>query len=409
LKSDVASILAQLNTLQSATQLTLEQLTVNLFKNILYVWFVFCSIWVSFFLSVKQSWSCCAQVENTFKRMKKKKKIEKKKKIIFFFFKKKAQIAVAADTLLVAWSALVVSSGGGGVLNRSDSNIESTSSTTITSTVPDNDTITPPLKKPRVETTKANVSSSPLSASSIVASATAGVTGNRPVTATAVATTAPPPTPIRMTDPVRERAAQMLAEALTPPPIGEESAATTTTTTTTETETTVTDELLPPQVERDVPTMAMAIEKALFDKYKGDTSKDYKQQLRSLHANLKNKKNPGLRTSIMVGELVPTDFVNMSVHQLANAELVEQRRKDAEWAKLVAMGPSQNVAAPTDAFQCGRCKQRYVHEQITMQITNEDSFCCRKCRYFMMQIRSADEPMTTFINCANCGHNWRLN
>jgi hypothetical protein len=174
-----------------------------------------------------------------------------------------------------------------------------------------------------------------------------------------------------MTDPVRERAAQMLAEALTPPPIGEESAAAATTT-----EPTVTDELLPPQVERDVPTMAMAIEKALFDKYKGDTSKDYKQQLRSLHANLKNKKNPGLRTSIMVGELVPTDFVNMSVHQLANAELVEQRRKDAEWAKLVAMGPSQNVAAPTDAFQCGRCKQRYFHAQITLQRTNENySFC----------------------------------
>jgi transcription elongation factor S-II len=184
-----------------------------------------------------------------------------------------------------------------------------------------------------------------------------------------------------MTDPVRERAAQMLAEALLADAAAVAASAAADTTT---------DELVPVAVEGDPSTVALAIEAALFDKYKGDTSKDYKQQMRSLHANLKNKKNPGLRRSIMVGELLPGNFVNMSVHDLADPALVEQRRKDAEWAKLVAMGPSQNVAAPTDAFQCSKCKQR-------------------KCRYFMMQIRSADEPMTTFVNCANCGHNWRMN
>ncbi|EON95948.1 putative dna-directed rna polymerase iii subunit rpc10 protein [Phaeoacremonium minimum UCRPA7] len=29
--------------------------------------------------------------------------------------------------------------------------------------------------------------------------------------------------------------------------------------------------------------------------------------------------------------------------------------------------------------------------------------------YFQVQIRSADEPMTTFYKCMKCGHRWREN
>lgn len=29
--------------------------------------------------------------------------------------------------------------------------------------------------------------------------------------------------------------------------------------------------------------------------------------------------------------------------------------------------------------------------------------------FFQLQIRSADEPMTTFYKCTNCGHQWREN
>jgi DNA-directed RNA polymerase subunit M/transcription elongation factor TFIIS len=41
-----------------------------------------------------------------------------------------------------------------------------------------------------------------------------------------------------------------------------------------------------------------------------------------------------------------------------------------------------------------------------------DMFKCRRCgksrtRYFEMQTRSADEPMTIFIRCLNCGKEWR--
>lgn len=49
----------------------------------------------------------------------------------------------------------------------------------------------------------------------------------------------------------------------------------------------------------------------------------------------------------------------------------------------------QNQQASTDMFQCGKCRQR-------------------KCTYYQMQTRSADEPMTTFVQCVNCGNRWRF-
>ena len=42
----------------------------------------------------------------------------------------------------------------------------------------------------------------------------------------------------------------------------------------------------------------------------------------------------------------------------------------------------------------------------------EGLFKCRKCKstktsYYQMQTRSADEPMTTYVTCNNCGLKWK--
>ena len=39
-------------------------------------------------------------------------------------------------------------------------------------------------------------------------------------------------------------------------------------------------------------------------------------------------------------------------------------------------------------FTCGRCKKK-------------------ECTYYQLQTRSADEPMTTFVTCTNCGKRWK--
>jgi transcription elongation factor S-II len=46
------------------------------------------------------------------------------------------------------------------------------------------------------------------------------------------------------------------------------------------------------------------------------------------------------------------------------------------------------------------------------EITTTDQFKCTKCKkskccYTQFQIRSSDEPMTSFITCLACGNNWR--
>ena len=55
-----------------------------------------------------------------------------------------------------------------------------------------------------------------------------------------------------------------------------------------------------------------------------------------------------------------------------------------------------------------RDKNKYTTD--TLGASTE--FKCRKCgerktNYYQVQTRSADEPMTTFVTCLNCGNHWR--
>lgn len=46
------------------------------------------------------------------------------------------------------------------------------------------------------------------------------------------------------------------------------------------------------------------------------------------------------------------------------------------------------IEANTDNFTCGKCKSK-------------------RCSYYQLQTRSADEPMTTFVTCIECGNRWK--
>ena len=99
-------------------------------------------------------------------------------------------------------------------------------------------------------------------------------------------------------------------------------------------------------------------------------------------------------------------------HYLRDATVVEKLKNNIEFCKEVAFKSEQEIfpeywksiteekkthldnkyfpkiKASTDKFKCGKCKSK-------------------ECTYYQLQTRSADEPMTTFVTCINCGNRWK--
>ncbi|WVR08899.1 transcription elongation factor S-II [Kwoniella sp. DSM 27419] len=133
---------------------------------------------------------------------------------------------------------------------------------------------------------------------------------------------------------------------------------------------------------------AKGIEKAVYKSFNYSTSNDYRAKIRSLYLNLKDKGNPALRNEIVLGYIQGEDVAKMSKEEMASESVraLNEKLASDNLFKAKAVGETQ---AETDAFKCGRCQQR-------------------KCTYYQMQTRSADEPMTTFVTCTNCGNRWKF-
>jgi len=108
----------------------------------------------------------------------------------------------------------------------------------------------------------------------------------------------------------------------------------------------------------------------------------YIDRLRSIYLNLKN---PEILEQIH-SESIQAHTIAFMTHQ----EMRPDKWKDLieEKAKRDANKFEQNIEASTDTFTCRKCKGN-------------------KCTYYQMQTRSADEPMTVYISCINCGNRWK--
>lgn len=109
----------------------------------------------------------------------------------------------------------------------------------------------------------------------------------------------------------------------------------------------------------------------------------YIDRLRMIIINLKNNKN--------LLEQVTTKSIK--AHEIAF--MTHQEMKPQRWKKLIDAKKIRNenlysprIDANTDDFVCRKCKSR-------------------KCSYYQLQTRSADEPMTTFVTCIDCGNRWK--
>ncbi|NP_957280.2 transcription elongation factor A protein 2 isoform X1 [Danio rerio] len=137
----------------------------------------------------------------------------------------------------------------------------------------------------------------------------------------------------------------------------------------------------------DCEHMAAQIEDYIYQEFKS-TDMKYKTRLRSRISNLKDQKNPDLRRNVLCGNISPERIASMTAEEMASPELKEIRKaltkESIREHQLSKVGGTE-----TDMFVCGKCKGK-------------------NCTYTQVQTRSADEPMTTFVLCNECGNRWKF-
>ncbi|KAH3687337.1 hypothetical protein WICPIJ_001681 [Wickerhamomyces pijperi] len=135
------------------------------------------------------------------------------------------------------------------------------------------------------------------------------------------------------------------------------------------------------KISKDIETEAFKVEKF-------DASSNYTKRMRMLISNIRQKNNPELRYKLSSGDLEAGKFVVMTAKDLAPESLKKELEKIKEQNLFNAQGASLERAV-TDRFTCGKCKEK-------------------KVSYYQLQTRSADEPLTTFCTCENCGNRWKF-
>ena len=109
----------------------------------------------------------------------------------------------------------------------------------------------------------------------------------------------------------------------------------------------------------------------------------YVDKMRSIITNL--EKNEDLR-KIVLAKLIKAHELAFMTHQQMNPKKWQKMLDDKKIRDENKYAPK--IEASTDNYTCRKCKSK-------------------KCSYYQMQTRSADEPMTTFVSCISCGSRWK--
>lgn len=111
----------------------------------------------------------------------------------------------------------------------------------------------------------------------------------------------------------------------------------------------------------------------------------YCDKLKSILSNLTSPTHTEFLKNIQSGIIKSSKVAFITHHQMRpdiwNTLLKEKMERDKHKYEI-------DKRLATSEFKCRKCNQR-------------------ECSYYQLQTRSADEPMTTFVTCLNCGNNWK--
>lgn len=134
--------------------------------------------------------------------------------------------------------------------------------------------------------------------------------------------------------------------------------------------------------------VGIQIDNQLIKHFGVDRSK-YANRARAILANLSRSND--FKAHIMNGTIHPEEVAVMDVKDMQDDSLKEKRKKQEK--AIVDSKRSDfmiaNAKLKDGMYTCSKCKSK-------------------KTTFYEQQTRSADEPMTTFVQCLICGHNMKF-
>ena len=148
-------------------------------------------------------------------------------------------------------------------------------------------------------------------------------------------------------------------------------------------------------------TLSKATEKNIIKKWNNIYFvRLYLDKLKTIYINLKTD---SIKKLITENKIKPHELAFMTHQEM----LPEKWGALIEDIKIKTENKyTPKVEASTNNFKCLKCLD--IESRAARQEKRElnQSFF-RKCTYYQLQTRSADEPMTTFVTCLNCNARWK--